>query len=159
MAEKLVKLVKNLKGESKVFFVDGVHPTHNTGNCRAWILKGQEYELSANTGRQRININGAMNAQDPTETYVDYTDSVNAQSTQRVSEHILEANKNSTSIYSVSYHAKYYKNSKLLAYLKLNAKIKWVFLPSYSPDMNIIERLWKFMRKEVINRYYYDTFV
>ena len=158
MAEQLVKLVKNLKGKSKVFFVDGVHPTHNTGNCRAWILKGQEYELSANTGRQRININGAMNAQDPTETYVDYTDSVNAQSTQRVIEHILEANKNSKRIYLVSDNAKYYKNTKLQEFLKLNPKIKWVFLPSYSPNLNLIERLWKFMRKEVINGYYYDTF-
>src|SRR5690606_30872969 len=102
MAEKLVKLVKNLKCESKVFFVDGVHPTHNTGNCRAWILKGQEYELSANTGRQRININGAMNAQDTTETYVEYTDSVNAQSTQRVIERVIQANENNKVIYVVS---------------------------------------------------------
>lgn len=158
MAEELVELVDNLKGESKVFFMDGVHPTHNTGNCRAWILKGQEYELSANTGRQRININGAMNAQDPTETYVDYTDSVNAQSTQRLIEQILKANKNSKTIYLVSDNARYYKNAELQEFLKLHPKIEWIFLPTYSPNLNLIERLWKFMRKEVINGYYYDTF-
>jgi transposase len=158
MAGKLVELIENLDKDSKVFFMDGVHPTHNTGQCYGWILKGHEYEMSCNSGRQRININGAMNAQDPTETYVDYTDSVNAQSTIRLIENIIESNKDRKVIYLVSDNARYYKNTILQEYIGQHPNIKWIFLPPYSPNLNLIERMWRFMRKEVLNGYYYDTF-
>lgn len=158
MAGELAQLIENLDEDSKVFFMDGVHPTHNTGNCRAWILKGEDYGLTSNSGRQRLNINGAMNAQDPTETYVDYTDSVNAQSTIRLIENIIASNKNRKVIYLVSDNARYYKNTILQEYIGQQPTIKWIFLPPYSPNLNLIERMWRFMRKEVINGYYYDTF-
>jgi len=35
--------------------------------------------------------------------------------------------------------------------------ITLLFLPSYSPNLNIIERLWKFTKKEVLYAKYYDT--
>ncbi|MEI8132586.1 MAG: transposase [Leptolinea sp.] len=34
----------------------------------------------------------------------------------------------------------------------------FMFLPPYSPNLNLIERLWKFMRKKIINNQYYETF-
>jgi len=33
-----------------------------------------------------------------------------------------------------------------------------IYLPPYSPNLNLIERLWKFMRKKVINLKYYPKF-
>jgi transposase len=38
------------------------------------------------------------------------------------------------------------------------SKIKQIFLPAYSPNLNLIERLWKFMRKKVIDTHFYRTF-
>ena len=32
------------------------------------------------------------------------------------------------------------------------------FLPSYSPNLNLIERLWKFIKKDVLYARHYDTF-
>jgi hypothetical protein len=40
----------------------------------------------------------------------------------------------------------------------LREKIKIIYLPPYSPNLNLIERLWKFMRKKVINTKYCDKF-
>ena len=77
-----------------MYCLDGVHPTHNTGTCKGWIMKGQEYEMPSNSGRQRLNINGAMNVKNPTDILIDYTESVNAQSTQRLISKILSKNKN-----------------------------------------------------------------
>ena len=37
-------------------------------------------------------------------------------------------------------------------------KIKLIFLPPYSPNLNLIERYWKFFRKKVQNNRYYETF-
>ena len=39
--------------------MDGVHPMHNATNGYCWIKKGTEKEVKSNTGRNRININGA----------------------------------------------------------------------------------------------------
>lgn len=33
-----------------------------------------------------------------------------------------------------------------------------IFLPSYSPNLNLIERLWKFVKSEVLNAAYHGTF-
>lgn len=37
-------------------------------------------------------------------------------------------------------------------------KINLVFLPPYSPNLNLIERLWKFLRKNLLSDRYYHTF-
>lgn len=157
-AESLKKLISNLPSNSAVYCLDGVHPTHNTGTCKGWIMKGQEYEMPSNSGRQRLNINGAMNVKNPTDILIDYTESVNAQSTQRLISKILSKNKNKKRIYLITDNARYYRNKELQAYLQTHHKIKWIYLPPYSPNLNLIERLWRFMKKEVIHGYYYDTF-
>jgi transposase len=53
-------------------------------------------------------------------------------------------------------NAKYHFSKKVEAYLE-NSRIRLVPLPSYSPNLNLIERLWKFFKKKVLyNRYYKD---
>ncbi|WP_434062172.1 transposase [Candidatus Rhabdochlamydia oedothoracis] len=32
-------------------------------------------------------------------------------------------------------------------------------MPPYSPDLNLIERLWRFMNKKVLNNRYYEKFL
>ena len=36
--------------------------------------------------------------------------------------------------------------------------IQLIFLPTYSPNLNLIERVWKFVKAEVINARYIETF-
>ena len=55
--KKYEEISNNLKEDEKIYFLDGVHPTHNSMPARAWIEKGQEKTIKSNTGRQRININ------------------------------------------------------------------------------------------------------
>ncbi|MFN8578040.1 MAG: hypothetical protein U0354_14405 [Candidatus Sericytochromatia bacterium] len=42
-------------------------PQHNTKSSYGWILKGEEKEIKAVSGRQRLNINGLLNANDVTD--------------------------------------------------------------------------------------------
>ena len=58
------KLMKTKRAEDKVYFMDGVHPMHNSKPAYGWIKKGEQKQLKANTGRQRLNINGAYNIED-----------------------------------------------------------------------------------------------
>ena len=68
----------------------------------------------------------------------------------------LEKLPEAESIYIITDNARYYLSKKLREWVK-GTKIKQIFLPSYSLNLNLIERLWKFLRKEIINTKFYRT--
>lgn len=41
--------------------VDGVHPTYMARTGKVWVKQGEKLHVPSNTGRQRINIRGALN--------------------------------------------------------------------------------------------------
>jgi transposase len=55
------ELKENLSSQDQIYFMDGVHPQHNTIASYGWIKKGQTKHLKTNNGRKRTNINGALN--------------------------------------------------------------------------------------------------
>jgi transposase len=155
--ETLETLLETAEKENAViYFADGVHPTHNTRSSTAWIETGTEREQLSVSGRDRVNINGAVNAQNPVEVLFVESESVNAQSTQALYEKIIAQNPNKSKIYVIGDNARYYKNKFLKEWLD-DKPIEQIFLPPYSPNLNVIERLWKFMRKKVINTSFYRT--
>ena len=46
-----------------MYFIDGVHPQHNSLPSYGWLPKGEETKLKSNAGRQRTNISGALDAE------------------------------------------------------------------------------------------------
>lgn len=51
-----------------------------------------------------------------------------------------------------------YQRCKLVMEKAAELGIELLFLPPYSPNLNLIERLWKFVKKEVLYSKYYDNF-
>lgn len=51
-----------------------------------------------------------------------------------------------------------YQKCKIVAALADQLDIDLLFLPAYSPNLNLIERLWKFVKKKVLYSKYYPTF-
>ena len=149
-------LAEVAKGEAVLYFSDGCHPTHNTKTSRGWIRKGQDFELDCNSGRKRVNINGAINALKPEHLVFDIAATINAQSTQRLCRKLLRKHPGKK-IYLVCDNARYNRNRMLQEWAQ-NQRIEFVYLPAYSPNLNLIERLWRLMKKEVISSIYYDTY-
>ena len=144
--------------EAPVYFADAVHPTHNSSPAYGWIRRGEEKELVANSGRQRLNIHGALNAE-TNELIVQRVDSVNAQATVELLKAIDAANPSASHIHLIVDNAGYYHAKSVSDYLKSGeSRIQLWFLPPYSPNLNLIERVWKFFRKKVMNNRYYATF-
>ena len=144
------------RGQAVLYYADAAHPTHNTRCTRAWCEKGSERPLLTVSGRERVNLNAALNAYAPTQLLLDETDCVNAQSTQRLYQQLLAAHPDKARIYVICDNARYYKNKALRAWLA-DKPICQVFLPPYSPNLNLIERLWKFLRQKIINTTFYRT--
>jgi transposase len=146
----------NLKSNEELFFLDAVHPTHNTMPAYAWIEKGKEKQVKSNTGRQRININGVYSPVSRTIIYRE-DKKINAQSTINLFKTIEEKQPYLKKIYIISDNARYYYSKDVKEYLK-NSKIELINLPAYSPNLNLIERLWKFFKKKILYNQYYATF-
>ncbi|MCP5502237.1 MAG: IS630 family transposase [Leptospiraceae bacterium] len=149
-------LIKNLGNDEAVLFCDGVHPQHNTHTSKAWIQIGTEKHIPCNTGRQRLNLNGAYNPIS-SEVFIVESEKVNTQSTILLFDRIQAEYKDKAYIYIITDNARYYLSQELKNYLK-DSRIVMIHLPPYSPNLNLIERLWKFMRKKVINSKYYPNF-
>ena len=152
------ELKENKKADEVILFGDGVHPTHNLHKTKAWVKKGEEKQVRTNTGRGRLNINGALNLEDLTVT-THFSETINAQTTMELFDKIQLVYKDKTTIYLIIDNATYYKNKDVKAYLaKQGCRIKLIFLPSYSPNLNFIERLWKYMKKYIIGVKYRKKF-
>jgi transposase len=144
------------RGEAVLYYADAAHPTHNTRCTRAWCEVGKERPLLTVSGRERVNLNAALNAYQPTQVLLDETTCVNAQSTRRLYEQLLAAHPDKARIYVICDNARYYKNKDLRAWLA-DKPICQVFLPPYSPNLNLIERFWKYLRQKIINTTFYRT--
>lgn len=145
------------KGENDpVYFADATHPQHNSVPSYGWIKKGTEKELKANCGRQRLNINGAIDIE-TLESVTGFYDTINAQSALDLFRKIEAKHPNAKVIYIIIDNARYYRSRWLKKKLK-GTKIKLIFLPPYSPNLNLIERYWKFFKKKVQNNCYYENF-
>jgi len=144
------------QGDAVLYFADAVHPTHNTVSSKGWIKKGQTFEIEGNSGRERLNINAAINGTDPAQLVYNTPDTVNAASTRNLAEQLLSKHSDKT-VYLVCDNARYNHNHELNKWVE-GKPIKLVFLPTYSPNLNLIERLWRFLRQHIINSTYYERF-
>lgn len=141
--------------DSELLFLDAVHPEHNALAAYGWIKRGEKRELKTNSGRQRLNLHGAINA----ETYqlnIIESETINTESTISLLTSIEQTYSLSKKIYVVLDNARYHYSKSVRDFIS-DSKIKLVFLPSYSPNLNLIERIWKFFKKKVLYNQYYEN--
>lgn len=137
-----------------LFFVDAAH----------FVLSpflGYLYSLAvrfikAASGRQRFSVLGALNA--VTKELVAITEHtyINAVSVCALLEKLHERFRD-LPIVLIMDNARY-QRCKLVLEKALSLGIQIVFLPPYSPNLNLIERLWKFVKKKVLYNQYYPKY-
>lgn len=155
---EMIPFIAQTDETEAVFFMDAVHPQHNTRSDYAWIKRGEQRTVPTNAGRKRINLNGVMDAKQPHNITIVESDKINAQATIELLKKLLDKNVDKEKIYIFCDNAPYYSCKLLLEWLVEHPKIELMHLPPYSPNLNLIERLWKFLRKKVINLRFYSQF-
>jgi transposase len=154
--QKYRKLKREKQKQDKIYFVDGAHPLHNPILQYGWIKSGEEKYIETNTGRNRLNINGAYNVEGK-KVIAREDESINAQSTIKLLLQLLSIQPKGK-LYVILDNARYYRSELVKDFLKKNSRIKFIFLPPYSPNLNLIERIWKFVKKKVSYNKYYEDF-
>lgn len=155
--KEYLKFMDNKKENDAVFFVDAVHPTWNTMAAYGWIKKGTVRELKTNSGRDRLNIHGAMNAETLETTVIMSKANINSDSTIDLFKFLEKTYPYAANIYLILDNARYHYSISVREYLE-HSRIKLIFLPSYSPELNLIERLWRVFKKNVLYNKTYETF-
>lgn len=148
------RLDEAVAGRGHVFFVDAAHFVFGTFLCHLWSIL--RIHMRAASGRQRFNVLGAWNAVTRELVSVTNTTVVNTETMCELLRKIAALGLNGP-VALVLDNARYQRNAVVQAFAA-ELKIELMFLPSYSPNLNLIERLWKFLKGRAIYGRYHPTF-
>jgi transposase len=150
------KLRAELGEDDRIYFVDACHAKHNAEAGSAWSELGNPHMIPANSGRNRYNILGAYCTQTNENEFILTEENINQDKLIELLDR-LHAKHQSGKIYLVLDNASYNHAKRV----KKRAELSGIILkyqPPYSPNLNLIERLWKFTRKEFFKDKYRATF-
>ena len=153
--EKLMPRLEEAKsGQRVVFFVDAAHFVHGAFLGFVWCFV--RLFIPTPSGRKRFNVLGALNAVTHELHTITNQTYINAESVCQLLSQIA-ALKINVPITLILDNARYQKCKMVQAYADLLG-IELLYLPSYSPHLNLIERYWRFVKKECLYSKYYSDF-
>jgi len=147
-------LDKVAAGQGHVFFVDAAHVVFGTFLCCLWSIA--RMFVRAASGRQRFNVLGAWNAVTRELIAVTNTTVVNTETMGELLRAVA-ARGLTGPVTLVLDNAKHQRNDTVAALAK-ELTIELLFLPSYSPNLNLIERLWRFTKRKAAYGRHHSTF-
>lgn len=146
----LIEKAKN--GECHLFFMDAAHFVLGAFIGMVWSFK--RVFIKGSSGRHRINVLGALHVISRQIETVINTDYVNAYTIEEMLK-LLACKYTDLPIYIVLDNARY-QRCKYIDQIAATLKIELVFLPSYSPNLNLIERVWRFIKKDILSLEFFD---
>ena len=139
-------------------FTDAMHLIHQNISGRCWGDPKFLPVMDTNTGRKRLNILGAYNPETHSFFHLTGEENCNADRVVEFLKIILKTNSYATKITLYADNARYFYAAKVREWLENNPKIKFVFLPSYAPNLNLIERFWKYAKEHLVKNKYYKEY-
>jgi transposase len=142
--------------KTRRYFVDACHPVWGVDllySC--WLLVGQRFFVGVGNGRKRLNILGAYSPDD--HDYVDLRltkENITGEQFVKLLEKLLAKHPDTKKFLLYLDNARYYSKPCVKEWLARHRQFRLVPLPAYSPNLNLIERLWKFLRKKALSRWH-----
>ena len=158
--ERYFKLKAELDPKDRIYHLDAVHPTHNVQISYVWTKKGRRRRIRSNSGRKRYNILGAYCPLDQEYLDIRGTANVNGETLQKLIDQIRARHPEAKRIILILDNARYNHAKIVRAHID-QTNVELIHLPSYSPNLNLIERLWRFFKDKVMTTYHesFEKFV
>lgn len=151
------QLRAELGPDDRIYFGDAVHVKHNAEAGYAWSPIGDPHLIPTNSGRQRYNVFGAYCTQTHDHLFTLTEENINQDTVIELLQRLRAKHPEHAKIYLVLDNASYNKALRVQTQAQAS-RITLKFQPPYSPNLNLIERLWKFMRKKFCKDKYRGTF-
>jgi len=139
-----------------VYFLDAAHMLHAAVPSQGWIKRGRSLHLKTNSGRNRLNILGAYSPDERDLISLEGRESCDAERVAQWLRKIRAANFGKR-LLSVLDNAPY-NHAEPVTRAAQALHIQLFYLPTYSPNLNLIERFWKFLKRKVARNHFYATF-
>ena len=153
--QKIEPLLEEEKqGKRRVFFVDAAHFVMGAFLGMIWCF--ERLFLKSSSGRKRYNVLGAYSVKGTELITITNDAYINSDTLVELLKAISNLH-GDTAITLVMDNARYQRCDKVMNKAK-ELGIDLLFLPSYSPNLNLIERLWKFTKKQCLYNRYYESF-
>lgn len=152
--ELLPRLEEAKQGQRRVFFVDAVHFV--LGSFLGMIWSFARIFVPSSSGRQRYNVLGAVETRDHDFVSIRTTGSINEDVVCDLLMKIFEAYPQEP-ITVVMDNARYQK-SRLVVEVAEALGVELLYLPPYSPNLNLIERLWRLVKMRCLRNKYFESF-
>jgi transposase len=138
------------------YCVDACHPLWGLELVYAcWLLVGQRFLAGMGSGRKRLNILGALCPDDL--EYLDLRltrDNINGEQFVNLLRLLRATHPETERFVLYLDRARYYGSPVVKAWLRRHPEFELEPLPTYSPNLNLIERLWKFLRQKALSRWH-----
>jgi hypothetical protein len=143
-------------GRTRCYFVDACHPTWGLGLVFSRrLLVGQRLLVGMGSGRKRLNILGAYCPDDHEYLGLRLTrDDINGEQFVNLLRLLRAAHPGVERFALYVDGARYFAAPVVKAWLRRHPEFHLGSLPKYSPDLNLIERPWKSLRKRALGRWH-----
>jgi transposase len=141
---------------TRFYFIDACHPIWGLDlvySC--WLLVGQRFLVGMGSGRKRLNILGAYCPDD--HEYLDLRltrDNINGEQFVNLLRLLRASHPEVQRFVLYVDGARYYGKPMVQEWLKRHPEFHLESLPTYSPNLNLIERLWKFLKRKALSRWH-----
>ena len=159
--EETIEKIKEYlqRDDTVVLFFDPCHLQHNVINAKMWQPRGRDgtIRIKTNPGRKRINILGALDIKNFSVITTLTEDKCNK---ERIVEFLAKIRTKypDKHIVIILDNAMYNHANYTKVFVEWY-DIELFFLPPYSPNLNLIERLWKFTKQKLVHNNYYEQFI
>jgi len=138
------------------YYVDACHPVWGLDLVYCcWLLVGQRLLVGMGSGRKRLNILGAYCPED--HEYIDYRltrDNINGEQFVNFLRLLRSRHPETERFILYVDGARYYDSPAVREWLGRHPEFHLSPIPAYSPNVNLIERLWKLLRAKALSRWH-----
>jgi transposase len=139
-------------------FLEAMHLLHQNEPGWCWGDPKHPPVMQTNSGRKRLNILGGYHPAEHALIHLTGEANCHAQRVVEFCDLVVTQFPTAPQIVMFADNARYFKAHLVAAWLDRHPQVPLTSIPASAPNLNLIERLWKFVKEHLVNNTYYEKY-